>query len=217
MGCLTMEQIRRRVMSGKLKRLPSEYQEVEYIRNDTNGYIDTDYIPQGDETFFVDFEIISLPSSGEWLKLFGCRKGTSVTSRYNCWLGANESGTLYPRFGTVNASDTISLSTGNHEISVDTSNCVINVDGVAHTFTGSTISGITDPTYFNNVYGAGTLYMGGVTDYRSFVISRNGAPVLDFVPCYRISDNAVGMYDMVSRTFFTNYGSGTFTAGPDVN
>ena len=41
--------------------------------------------------------------------------------------------------------------------------------------------------------------------------------VRDFIPARRNSDNVLGMYDMVSDTFFTNAGTGTFIAGPDVN
>ena len=39
----------------------------------------------------------------------------------------------------------------------------------------------------------------------------------DFVPCYRIADNVVGMYDLVTNQFFTNSGSGAFTCGADID
>ncbi len=46
-------------------------------------------------------------------------------------------------------------------------------------------------------------------------------PLCDFIPCYRKSDNQVGLYDVVTETFYTptllTYLSGTVTAGPDVN
>ena len=37
------------------------------------------------------------------------------------------------------------------------------------------------------------------------------------IPCYRKADNVVGVYDVINNAFYTNQGSGTFTAGPDVN
>ena len=40
--------------------------------------------------------------------------------------------------------------------------------------------------------------------------------VRDFVPCYRKADSVVGLFDLVSNTFFTNAGTGTFTKGADV-
>ena len=41
--------------------------------------------------------------------------------------------------------------------------------------------------------------------------------VRDFIPCYRKSDNVVGMYDLVNGKFYTNEGTGEFVKGPDVN
>lgn len=37
------------------------------------------------------------------------------------------------------------------------------------------------------------------------------------VPCYRKADDEIGFYELVSGTFLTNAGSGTFGKGPDVN
>lgn len=39
----------------------------------------------------------------------------------------------------------------------------------------------------------------------------------NFIPCYRKSDGEIGMYDTVSKTFYTNAGTGTFLKGEDVN
>jgi hypothetical protein len=39
---------------------------------------------------------------------------------------------------------------------------------------------------------------------------------MDFVPCYRIADSVIGMYDVVNDVFYTNNGSGTFSKGSDV-
>lgn len=45
----------------------------------------------------------------------------------------------------------------------------------------------------------------------------NGALQRYFIPCYRKSDNVIGLYDLVTETFFTNSGTGTFTKGPNVD
>ena len=39
--------------------------------------------------------------------------------------------------------------------------------------------------------------------------------VRKLIPAKRKSDNVLGMYDMVTEKFFTNAGTGTFTAGPE--
>ncbi len=47
-------------------------------------------------------------------------------------------------------------------------------------------------------------------------LDSNNELVQDLVPCYRKSDNEIGMYDLVSNTFYINAGTGTFIKGPDV-
>lgn len=46
--------------------------------------------------------------------------------------------------------------------------------------------------------------------YNENIINR------DFIPCYRISDGEIGLYDTVNDEFYTNSGSGTFIKGPEV-
>jgi len=38
----------------------------------------------------------------------------------------------------------------------------------------------------------------------------------NLIPCQRKSDNVIGLMDEITGTFYTNYGSGTFIAGPTV-
>ena len=46
---------------------------------------------------------------------------------------------------------------------------------------------------------------------------NRGADVYkELVPCYRKSDNEIGMYDIINDIFYTNQGTGTFTKGDDV-
>ena len=52
---------------------------------------------------------------------------------------------------------------------------------------------------FNNLF----------VEYESNILVRN------FVPCYRKSDNIIGMYDTITRTFYTNKGTDTFIKGPN--
>ena len=53
--------------------------------------------------------------------------------------------------------------------------------------------------------------------FKYFKIIDNGNVVFHGIPARRNSDNVLGIYDTVSKTFKTNLGSGTFVAGPDVN
>lgn len=58
-------------------------------------------------------------------------------------------------------------------------------------------------------YMNGTLYSAQILDSSDYI--------LDMVPVQRKSDNVVGMFDKVSKTFFDSDGTGVFLAGPIVD
>lgn len=47
-------------------------------------------------------------------------------------------------------------------------------------------------------------------------VYENDVLVRDFVPCYRKSDNVIGLFDIVNQVFYTNAGTGTFLKGADI-
>ena len=55
-----------------------------------------------------------------------------------------------------------------------------------------------------------------VTCWGFTMSAADGTPIRSFVPCYRKSDNAIGLYDTVEGAFYTNAGTGAFTKGADV-
>ena len=67
---------------------------------------------------------------------------------------------------------------------------------------------------FKNAWVGNRFYKGKIYFLK---IKLDNILVRDFVPAKRISDNAVGMYDTVTGTFFGNAGTGTFIAGPVAN
>ena len=65
------------------------------------------------------------------------------------------------------------------------------------------------------LYGAGKYY----SDIRIFSFKAwdaNGTLIREMYPCYRKSDNALGFYDIVTQTFYTGTGTGSFIAGNNV-
>lgn len=49
-----------------------------------------------------------------------------------------------------------------------------------------------------------------------FKIWNNNEIVRNFIPCKRDLDGVIGLYDTVTKEFYTNAGTGTFIAGPEV-
>jgi len=48
----------------------------------------------------------------------------------------------------------------------------------------------------------------------SFRLHAGDVDIFNFVPAKSSDDTQVGLYDLISKTLFTNAGSGSFTAGP---
>lgn len=47
--------------------------------------------------------------------------------------------------------------------------------------------------------------------------NKNDELVCDLIPCYRKSDGEIGMYDLVTKNFLTNAGTGSFSKGNNKN
>ena len=58
--------------------------------------------------------------------------------------------------------------------------------------------------------------MPAVAKISSVWAKENGEYKINLVPAKRNSDNVIGMYDTVNDVFYTNSGTGTFTAGPEM-
>ena len=104
----------------------------------------------------------------------------------------------------------IIFNTPNHKVIINNSDSFDLVLISPYTI-NATIGIFNTPTYTtgDNI-GIGKVY--------SFMIKDNlsNSVVRDMIPAKRNSDNVVGMWDTVSKTFFTNAGTGSFIAGPVV-
>lgn len=165
------------------------------------------------------FDLVNLPIQSKWIVLFGEREQAASTSQTNYWLGINNTGALYSRFGTVNASSQPTLTSGTtYNIKVDVPNRTLYVNNDSYTFTNSVISDITKSIFLGNINApvGATLNLGGTASYRSMKITKNDNILHNFIPCYRKSDNEAGLYDIVTNTFSANAGTGAFAVGSDV-
>ena len=198
-------------------RLPKEYKELAWINNDLTCYLNTGYVPVGDEVFDMDVVLTEASNnSSRFTQIMGCRVGAVGTSSTNCWLGINNSRTLLSRFGTVNPTGTITLTIGTeYHVTVDLANKVTTVNDSQYTYANSDIHGISIPVHLFHVnQGSGSsLAVAGKLSMLSYVIRRGGEKIMELVPSMRLGDSEVGMYNLVSNTFLTNIGTGSFVYG----
>lgn len=196
--------------------LPSEYQQIDYIYAPSNNgaYIDLGIQYANGCTFEIGWVY-----TGSNIQIFGA---TDTTGNYRCLLSAHVgAGSWY--YGSFNNNFTNIHYPPNDNTtgklmkqkavykSGDNQGYIEDLDtGEKIFFT------IQDYTVSNNLYLLGQNYKGnyrgnGLKQISYFKYWDNNDNLLrDMIPCYRKSDNVIGMYDKVSNTLFTNAGTGTF-------
>lgn len=204
-------------------RLPDGYQEVEYLQSSGTEYINTGlYIPYRSSTggtWGTQFEITFMMLSDISHAVGGVVSGTStvVLGLPACLSnipfyaigGQNVTNAPTPVLGTKYS---VLMNNASHQLIIDDSvigtfnatsevnnSVLVFLFGATNSLTGSVIQ-----------RGSSRIYA-----YKRTIIST-GEVEQNLVPCYRTSDNVAGMIDLVSGTFLTNAGTGTFTVGADV-
>ena len=100
-------------------------------------------------------------------------------------------------------------------LKVDFNKNVITVNNFTKTWTETAFQSTADLTLLA-CNTNGTVANGVSAKLYSCKIYDNGTLIRDFYPCVRRADNVVGLWDRVNKTFYTNAGSGTFTAGAEI-
>lgn len=212
--------------------LPDGYQEVEWIGTTSTGpHIQTSVSPEaGSIGYNITIQVNgSSKYASDWI---GMRNGTdagqqgfairgSVTSGYVSVQASNSSGSL-----SASTSETQLSYTPGDIVSIESEINYINDSSSTLTvkFTiGQNTETITKTgklgTYINGaikLFGDRTSIYAIGRFYGHAIVTNNSNEILHLVPCYRIADSVIGMYDLVAEAFYTNIGSGTFTKGDDV-
>lgn len=194
--------------------LPDTYQRVQYL--DFQGaYFDVS-IPATSiwNTEFDTSEVSTTNAQGVW----GYRIGSTNDEDFYLRITTNiSSASLWSR-NTLGVSNFVTAS----DILPNTKASVWNMTNL--TRTSAYIGGYNIPATNTTKYAKYEFY-GKLYKHTGYIIDDNGflVPACDFVPCYRKSDNQVGLYERFSEIFYVptllTIGSslGSITAGPDVN
>ncbi len=212
--------------TGTFKTIPTEYQQVEYIESSGTQWIDTGYVPTSQNTkVVIDFQI------NEYVvqtSCFGDVFGLNTTSAPSFMFYQqvdNENVHLSIRNGDYAATSlfggTLSRDCVFDKFHLEFSKTTKIFDSCGGTnsltFANYDLSTNTKSIYLFEAR-TGDLYKnsGGIKIYSCKIYNQNNVIERDFVPCYRISDNEIGLYDKVNNVFYTNSGSGSFLKGANV-
>lgn len=196
--------------------VPFEYQAVEYLQATGTQKIITGYKISSE---FAHIKIkFSFGAQGH--HTCGIYKSNGVGTLS---IGCNSSNTIkYILFGSSDYYFTSAQV--NDYTSIHILEFIANNGSYELHFDGTPVSdGAYSGTVKNNNYYF--RLFGSAGDYPSDSYSKicyfetydeNGNLTSKYLPCYRKSDSVAGMWEALSRTFYTNIGAGTFTVGPDV-
>ena len=194
--------------SGGSGSLPDGYTELEYIQSSGDQYIDTGFIPNQDSRIVYDMERVEASAAEHF---FGVRTGTSTVQAFNFYIynGGWRSGYN----ATTGSADgpgvgRYLVDKNKNVTTITPGNITMDAPYANFTASGSALLFAMRNTGVSPAYGSHRLY--------SCQIYDDGALVRDFRP-YRNDDGDVGLYDMVTRQFFSNLGEGAFSAGPEIS
>ena len=195
------------------QRLPAGYTELEYLESTGAQYIDTGVLQSNDIGVSVKFAYLAKDASAA---IFG-----SLYPHYYLRINS-ENSALVLSYGPV-ANNVVLRILIDEIIIGHTYETNINYynSGTAE-FVGISRAVLVPKSFSSDVVTMGmfSTYYNTPGTRRSqsriyYMRITNGTSLVrDFIPARRDSTGIVGMYDLVTNTFYTNDGSGKFIAGP---
>ena len=195
------------------KILPDEYQQIEYIESTGTQYIDTGYSPNANTVLETELQytidLLSAPNREYLNGLSGFVSPNNSRFAYG-YSRAVTSDYFYIGISNVNISTFVAADANKHKF-------IIRANG---SWQIDDRIGSQDVTEFSS---QGTLYVfarnvNGINSpshlrVYSYKLYEADKLVKNFIPCYRKSDNVIGMYDLVDSMFYMNEGTGSFLKG----
>lgn len=191
------------------------YTVVDYLENTGHTqYIDTGFVPDYDSGFKIEVEFT--PTSLGQIYCLVSNYATNTRTHVSCEINALNYSRLYLNNGALSVVCNGVVS-GKNKSTFEYSNDILTVKTNENTEIVESHLGLTGATT-----GSAYLYVDRSKRFSTFAYNLrihsckiyNGATLVrDLVPVRRNFDGELGFYDSVNDYFYTNQGTGTFTAG----
>lgn len=180
--------------------LPSGYTQLKYIESDGAQFIDTGIVADTNTSLVMNFDWLGTNTA--WMTIFGSYDSNNYFSIWH-----QNSSDFLAYIGTSNYK--ITDSSLNLTLELSASKFKINSTEVTYSCTISA----TNPLYLFHISSGQDSYAKAVMRLYSCKIYSGSTLIRNFIPV-KNSSGTVGLYDLVSSTFFTNAGTGSFASGP---
>lgn len=213
----------------KRSDIPSGYEQLSYIESTGTQYIDTGL--KMNDIFGCDIRYQSTGKANSSYGLdgvFGCngaKTSAGVGTDLKLWFSYGQYGTcIGTMFRNTSSKSYTNPITSFDEYYATSHRIQWKIDGTVW-YNGENVHQLDGPFNATQNY---NIFMfranpGPDPDRKYYSKTRicylkfcaqDGTLLGDFVPCKRVSDGVLGMYDAISGTFFTNQGTGTFLSAP---
>lgn len=199
--------------------IPSAYQQVEYIGFDGSSRIVASSTNL--DTHNMKMDVVAMVHQGSSEEVIaGLCSGSTVDAELGTDGTANSIFLYHHNYARASGLSDLYTSKA-HIVAYSSTNASVMtlIVTVGEQEVTKTLSDVRTETGKRFVLGSGG-YSSQRYGYKGRIYSAdcyNGeTKVHELIPCYRKSDNVIGMYDVITSSFLTNSGSGTLTKGGDV-
>ena len=195
-------------------RLPSAYQEVEFVENTSTSWIDTGLLAKSG--YQIDLKFYTSSSSNSDQTVIGTSPSYSnclyywINYGYNNWIYWNYNNWWHDIFNKMYVGNTYEATSiirnWHQEVILDWVSVQSNTASCNQAWSSNmTIFA----RWWSSNYALIKLYSMQIYDSDNTLLR-------DFVPCYRIADGVIWLYDLENDVFYTNQWWGTFAKWNDV-
>lgn len=187
--------------------LPDEYQQVEYIEGTGTQYISIDYIASSITKAKGRFQITNIEKAGF---IFGSRSPSTDLAYTLNWGG----GLPYKYYNSYRVMFLTTKEIDNEVHTFYKNKNELYVDGeLLNTATEADFVTPQKMSIFACNNGDSVGYYPAMVKLFNLQFYDEEELKIDLIPCYRKSDNEIGLYDLVNEVFYTNLGTGEFLKG----
>ena len=194
--------------------LPSDYQQVEYITLSGSQRLHTGFLFNiSTDGFLVTFKASTTSQNGMILADSNASSSYIWAYYYNA---GSRIGTWAKATSGALSSSASPVDLNKHVMSMSGKKAFFDYNQTANWTSSSFGTPVNELLIGSNYYNSNYNYYFKGNIYE-VILYRNDVIQMDFIPCYRKSDNVVGMYDIINDNFIVNQGSGSITAGPNTS
>lgn len=202
------------------KSLPNNYTPVNYIQSNGSQYINTGVYPYKTKTE-ITFQLLdNYAEQSVNLMLAGLTSGVRYIVGY-LYYGQNPQ-TIAPANTDNKVVAYIPMDNNIHTLiyNDENNNLICDNQILEQRYSLNDLSSMSGKTLslFGRTNQSTVDLKSSFKLYRCKIVNKaTNILVRDFIPCYRNSDNEIGLYDLVNDVFYENQGDGSFTYGSVIN